>query len=137
MNITLILVATVATFVLGALWYSPLMFGKLWMQIMEVTHLSKEELQKMQKEMTPFYLLQLVLTLITTFVLASNLSFNNLSGAAAYSYAFFMWLGYIAPVQIGTVLWGRTQKKFWIKQILVMVSYQLVAVLLSAWILTM
>jgi hypothetical protein len=137
MNIGLLLLATILQFILGALWYSPLLFGNFWMKVMGAEKYTKEELQKMQKEMMPFYLLQLVLTLITTFVLANNLSFNNLTGVAAYGYAFFMWFGYIAPVQIGTVIWGKTEKKFWLKQSLVMISYSFVGIMLATLILTM
>ena len=72
-NYTLILAATVVQFVLGALWYSPLMFGKIWMQVMEMGNKSKEELAKLQKEMAPFYALQFVLAFITTFCLAQVL----------------------------------------------------------------
>ena len=41
--------------------------------------------------MMPFMGLQLVLTLITTWVLASNIVFAGITGSAAYFYAFFMW----------------------------------------------
>lgn len=134
--IILIIVASIAQFILGALWYSPLMFGKTWMQIMEVTHLSKEEIQKMQKSMLPFYGLQFLLTIVTTFVLANNLTFNNLTGPAAYVFSVFIWLGYIAPIQLQTVIWGSTKKKYWVKQMAIMVSYQFVALLLATAILT-
>ena len=135
-NYGLIILAAVAQFVLGALWYSPLLFGNMWMQIMEATHLSKEELAKMQKEMIPFYVLQFFLSLITVFVLASQIAFNNLSGVAAYAYVFFIWLGYIAPTQIACVVWANTKRKFWTKQILIMLTYQLVAIILATFILT-
>ena len=57
----LIILAAVAQFVLGAVWYSPVLFGNTWMRIMEATHFSKEEIQKMQKAMGPFYILQFFL----------------------------------------------------------------------------
>lgn len=132
-----IIIATVVQFILGALWYSPLMFGKVWMSIMEVSHYSKEELQKMQKTMMPFYGVQLILTLVTTFVLANNLEFNNLSGGAAYGYAFFMWLGYMLPVTVSSVVFGSTKRKYWLKQIGIMCGMQLIGILLATWILTM
>ncbi len=135
-NFTLIILATVAQFTLGALWYSPVLFGNTWMKIMGAEKYTKEEIAKMQKEMAPFYFLQIFLSLVTTFVLANNLSFGNLFGASAYFYAFFMWLGYIAPIQVGSVIWGSTSKKFWTKQILIMISYQFIAIMLATFILT-
>jgi len=42
-NYLAVLVATVVNFVLGGLWYSPLLFGKKWMALMNVT---EEEIKK-------------------------------------------------------------------------------------------
>lgn len=136
-SLMLVLVATVVQFVLGALWYSPLLFGKVWMSIMEVSHYSKEELQKMQKTMMPFMGVQFVLTFITTWVLASNIAFNNLVGSTAYFYAFFMWFGFMMPVTVSGVIFGSTKRHNWIKQISIMLSMQLIGLLLAAYILTM
>lgn len=133
-NYILIFLATLAQFILGAVWYSPLMFGKWWMQIMEVTHISKEELQKMQKEMGPFYILQFLLTLFTTFALVNLTPF--IPSFSIYHIAFWLWIGFIAPTQVSCVLWSNTKKKYWAKQISIMITYQLVAILLSAWILS-
>lgn len=127
--------ATLAQFILGALWYSPLMFGKWWMEIMEVTQISKEELERMQKAMMPFYALQFFLTLFTTFAFANFMVYGSALGI--YHTAFWIWLGFVAPVQIGTVVWGSTKKKFWIKQIFVMIGYQFVGIMLAAFILSM
>ena len=137
-NYTLVAVATVAQFVLGALWYSPLLFGKWWMQIMEMSHLSKEELQKMQKAMTPFYIVQIMLTLLSTFVLAMFIHYLEMAnvGFHAYGVAGWVWLGFIAPTQIASVIWANTEKKFWCKQIFVMTSYQLVGLMITAYILS-
>ena len=134
-NFTLIIIATVIQFVLGALWYSPVLFGNIWMKIMGAEKYSKEEIAKMQKEMLPFFGLQILLTLITTFVLANNLLYSGTVGAASYFYSFFMWLGYIMPIQVGSVIWGNTPKKFWLKQILIMISYQFIAIMLATFIL--
>ncbi len=134
-NFKLVLLATIVQFALGALWYSPAMFGKWWMQIMEVTNLSKEEMKAMQKKMAPFYLLQLLLTLLMTVSFAALvpllLIFN------VFHIAFWIWLGFLVPVQVGTVIWGNTKKKFWAKQIFVMISYQLASIMIIAFILSM
>jgi hypothetical protein len=108
----LVAIATVAQFILGAMWYSPIMFGKWWMRIMEVSHLSQETLKKMQQEMLPFYGLQLILTSMFTFVLAMFLTslpeyWNN------YGIAGFIWIGFIVPTQVAGVVWGNTKKQVW------------------------
>ncbi len=133
-NYSLILLATLAQFILGALWYSPLMFGKWWMEIMECNKMSKAEMQKMQKEMMPFYGLQFLLTLFTTVSFANLLPY--ISGFSIYHVAFWIWIGFIAPVQIASVVWANTKKKYWLKQIFVMLGMQLVGIMLSSLILS-
>lgn len=130
----LIVVASLAQFILGALWYSPIIFGKWWMEIMEVNNISKEKLQEMQKKMGPFYALQFLLTLFSTFALVNLTVFTPFS---LYHLAFWIWIGFIVPTQIAGVIWGNTKKRFWAKQIFVMTSYQIVGLMLAAWILSM
>lgn len=134
-NYTLVIVATLAQFVLGAVWYSPLMFGKWWMEFMDCAKLTKAELQKMQKAMTPFYGLQLLLTLFTTVSFANLVPY--ISAFSIYHIAFWVWIGFIVPVQISSVIWANTERKFWLKQIFVMVSNQLASIMLTAWILSL
>lgn len=134
-NYTLVFVATIAQFMLGAVWYSPLMFGKLWGQIMELAFVSKEDMMKQNKAMMPFYGLQLLLTLFTTINLATLIVL--IPQYSAYSLAFHILLGFIVPTQIGAVIWANTKKKFWIKQICIMVTYSFVGMMLAAWILEM
>lgn len=133
-NYGLIILATIAQFILGALWYSPLMFGKWWMEIMECTNLKKDELKKMQKEMAPFYGLQLLLTLFTTVSFANLLPYIN--GFSIYHVAFWIWIGFMAPIQIASVVWANTKKKYWLKQIFVMLSMQLAGMMLASLILS-
>jgi hypothetical protein len=135
LNYTLIFLATLAQFVLGALWYSPLMFGKWWMQIMEMTKLSKDEMQKMQKEMAPYYGMQMVITFMSTWVYAMLLS--QLPQFHAYGLAGWIWIGFIVPTQIASVVWANTKRKYWAKQIFVMISYQFVGAMMMAWIMSM
>ena len=139
LNYTLIIVASLAQFILGALWYSPLIFGKWWMEIMEVTTIPKEEMQRMQKAMAPFYGLQLILTILFTLVLAMFIHYLQMAnvGFHAYGVAGWIWLGFIMPTQVAGVVWANTKRKFWIKQIFVMTSYQLAGLMLAAFVLSM
>ncbi len=138
-NYMLIVVASLAQFILGALWYSPLMFGKWWMEIMEATNLPVEQVKRMQKEMAPFYGVQFLLTIIFTFVLAMFVYYLKMAnvGFHAYGVAGWIWIGFVFPTQIAGVVWANTKKKFWVKQIFVMAGYQLVGLMLAAFILSM
>jgi hypothetical protein len=133
LNYTLIFLAVVAQFILGALWYSPLMFGKWWMEIMEMTKVSKAEMEKLQKQMMPFYALQLVVTIMSTWVFAMILSVSP--EFHAYGLAGWIWLGFIVPTQISSVIWGNTKRKYWAKQLFVMMAGQLACAMAMACIL--
>ena len=136
-NYTLVIIATIAQFALGALWYSPLLFGKWWQDCMEMdcSALPPEEMKKLQKSMTPFYVLQLFLTFFTTISFANLVSYINAFNI--YHIGFWIWIGFIVPVEISSVIWGSTKKKYWCKQIFVMVANQFVNIMLVAWILSM
>jgi len=129
--LTLPLVVTII-YIGNALWYSPLIFGKKWMRIMGVSSLSKEELQKIQKEMLPFYGLQLLLTITSTVFL--GLFSHLLPTASALSLAGIIWLAFIMPTQVSGVIWGSTAKKYWLAQILIMTSIQLLSILFAAYV---
>ncbi|PIR55137.1 hypothetical protein COU74_01905 [Candidatus Peregrinibacteria bacterium CG10_big_fil_rev_8_21_14_0_10_36_19] len=134
-NYSLVAAAVVAQFVLGAFWYSPLMFGKWWMEIMECTDCSPEKMKKMQKEMTPFYFVQLLLTLLLTVSLANLAPY--MGGFSIYHVAFWVWIGFIVPTQVACVIWANTKRKYWLKQIFVMVGNQLASLMLASWILSL
>ena len=71
-----ILIAAIVSFVLGWLWYSPFLFGKIWMEEMKV----KEEDCK-KKNMAVALGGTFLLTLITAFILSSFVEIAGASGA--------------------------------------------------------
>lgn len=131
-SIPLIVLAVVAQFVLGGLWYSPLLFGKWWMEVVGCADMSKEEMKKMQKGMGALYATQLALALLTTVAFANLLPYAT--QIDPFHLAFWIWIGFVFPVQIGSVIWGNTKRAVWAKQIFTVGSCQLVSLLLVAWI---
>ncbi len=113
-NYVAILLAVVANFVLGYLWYSVL-FGKAWAKEMGFDANFKAKPGEMARGM--------IFMVIGNFLMAYTLAHNN----AAWSYvpgikemplaasianaAFFTWLGFYLPVDIGTVTWERKSWK--------------------------
>ena len=63
----------------------------------------------MQKQMMPFYGLQLLLTLFTTFSFANLIPY--LPMFSPIHVAFWIWIGFIFPLQIATVVWGEYPKE--------------------------
>lgn len=123
LNFLAIIIATAAQFAIGAIWYS-FLFGKLWGEIHGFHKLSKAVQQKMMKSMGPFYLLQALITLVTTFVLALFITY--LPTWNAYAMAAFFWIGFVVPTQVSAVIFGGTEPKWIVKKIAVQAGASIV-----------
>ena len=112
-NYVAILLAGVASMVVGFAWYSPMLFAKPWMKLMG--H-SADSMKKTQKDMGGMYALSFVLSLITAFVLAhviqiSEIVFDHTTLQAGIFSALGMWFGFIMPVQATDVIFGGKKWK--------------------------
>jgi len=128
LNYVAIGLATVAQFVVGSLWYMPL-FGKIWGTMHGFDKLSKEAQTEAQKEMWPLLVIEFLGRLVTTVVLA--LFLFGLPDWNIWGIAFFLWLGFVAPTQIGGVLFGGTPNEWVRKKIAIMIGGSLVSLLVG------
>ncbi len=103
-NYWAVFVAAIVSIVIGGLWYSPVLFGKLWIQLSGIT--KQRTTEATQKSMTKAYVLQFIASLIMACTLAHVFV---LIGVATFSSAleimFYLWIGFIATVMVGKVLW--------------------------------
>lgn len=129
-NYVAILIAAVLQFIFGAVWYS-VFFGKLWGKIHGFDKLSKETQQKMMKEMGPFYGIQFLLTLVTTFVLALFMAVLP-QDWNPYGIAGFFWLGFVVPTQASAAIFGGTEGKWLVPKVAVQAGSALGCLLIAA-----
>ena len=126
-NYLAVLVAAIANMVIGFLWYGPV-FGKTWMKLMKFNKKKMDEEKK--KGMAKNYIIMFISSLVMAFVLAHALVFGsaylNIKGIpAGLMVGFWNWLGFIATVMLGMVLWdGKPWKLYFLN-----VGYYLVALL--------
>jgi hypothetical protein len=128
-NLLGLLAAALASMGVGFLWYSPFLFGKPWMKLMGY---SQTDLKAAQKEMGTGYLLSLIATIVTAFVLAQVFGWivpDTLTTALVIS--LMLWIGLIAPVQFSDVVFGRKPMNLY----LINTGYQLVSILIMGLIL--
>jgi hypothetical protein len=108
-NYIAVLGSAVAMFIVGALWYSPFLFGRVWAREMGFT----EESMKNMK-MTPMVAMAMnfVTALISAYVLyhfAAIVGVIDVSGAL--SLGFWIWLGFMAPIVLHAYFWeGKSAK---------------------------
>lgn len=117
MNWLAIVLCGVAAVIIGFVWFGPL-FGKAWMSSMGKTMPSPEERKAMGGAMMKSMVIAFIGAMITAFVLARAIMLGsaaeNIAGIpAALHFAFWNWLGFMAPVVLGAVLWeGKSWKWF-------------------------
>ena len=130
-NIWAVIVSAVVSMGIGAIWYSKALFGNTWMALTGQTSMNPDA----SKGMWKLYLGQFIATLVTTFILARTLFLSQTAGVA-YSMimAFWLWLGFVAAVTIGMVLWDRKPFKFFaITAGCTLVSLLVSAAILAVW----
>jgi len=107
LNYTAIIVATIAQFIFGAIWYMPI-FGKTWGKIHGFDQVAPDKQKEMMKGMWKLLVVQFIFTLITTVVFAYLLT-GFTSNLSVYCLAFFFWLGFLLPTQVAAVIFGGTK----------------------------
>ena len=114
-NYVAILIAAVASMAVGFLWYNPILFGKAWMK---EKGYSAEELKREQKKMGKYYGISFVLALLTAYILnhvmvLSENFFHYSMLSTGLNTAFWMWLGFVMPVQAADQIFGEKKWKLW------------------------
>lgn len=130
LNYLAILVAGLLSMVLGSVWYSPLLFGNIWMRGMKM----KESEMKKDKMMMS-YGIGFLLSLLMIYILAHYVSYMEASlPSEGAEVAFWLWLGFVVPVSAGTVLWeGKPFSLFAINVGFYLVNMLMAAIILAVW----
>ena len=115
-NYWAVLVNVVLAMILGFLWYGPL-FGKKWARLMGWS--DEQSAAKMKESQAMNYALTALGSLLLSFVLSHNLIFASAflgsSGIpAGLMTGFWNWIGFVAPVTLGSVLWDGKPWMLWI-----------------------
>lgn len=130
-NYLAVLVSGVVIFMLGGLWYSPVLFGKKWMALQGR---SAEDMSG-GGSMPAMYAQVFLCGLITAWVMAIMIGFlpvlDIMRGAKL---AIICWLGFAAATSYGTALFSLKPKALWvIDSAFNLVSFVLAAIILTVW----
>ena len=128
LNWLAIIVAAVSAFILGGLWYSPLLFAKRWMK---ETGITEESTRK--ANMTKIFGLSFVLALIASFFLAMFIGKG--AGAFAGGMAGFMaGLGWVFTFMgISYLFESRTLVQFIINSLYSVLSLTIMGLIIGVW----
>jgi hypothetical protein len=104
-----VLLAAVATFAVGMLWYSPLVFGKAWMRLNGYT---PERMVEMKQKVGRAYLVSFIAYL----VLAVGL--DSVAGAGspidAIKISVRVWLFFVLPVSVTALMFSERPFGAWL-----------------------
>ena len=132
-NILAVFVAALVTFVLGAFWYSPLLFAKQWMQAQGYT---PEKLETMKKQgITRGYLVSLLCYLVMAYVVALLASYTNSTSVAQGLWlGFLAWLGFAATIGLTANMFSDKPIAAWVIDAGYQLAYLLImGAVLSVW----
>lgn len=128
LNWLAVIAAALSTFILGGIWYSPLMFGRAWMEVAGIT----EEMVKKAKPAV-LYGGSFVLTLISAINLGmflgpqSDLTFGITAGAA-------VGIGWVATSFGVVYLFEQRPRLHWfINASYMVVAFIIMGAILGAW----
>src|SRR6185436_19934978 len=111
-NIVAVFVAAILTFVLGAVWYSPVLFARQWMAAQGYT---PDTAQQMRKGMWKAYVIAFVCYVVMAYVLALFASYMQATSFAQGLWlGFLTWLGFAATVGLTTHLFSRKPLAGWV-----------------------
>jgi hypothetical protein len=142
-----ILVAAIIIFILGGLWYSPMLFAKKWMALQNKTE-EQARAEMASANMPLMYASAFITALITAWVMASLLAHlaaiagpsavasagMGLNAAHGAIFGFVCWLGFAATSSYATALFSGKPKQLWlIDSAYNLVSFVLAGALLAVW----
>ncbi len=132
LNYPAVLVAAVLNMVIGALWYSPALLGKRWM---DLVGLKPEDVQRRMAGAPRMYGLAFVASLLMAYALARIVWYSGVAtvtGGAAIG--LLAWLGFVATTHgVNYLFEGRPARLYWINTGYPLASLVIMGALLAVW----
>ena len=130
-NYLAVLVSGIAIFILGGLWYSPVLFARPWIALMGKT---EEELKAKSAGAVAFVIV-FICGLLSAFALAIIIDrFAPVTVATGVMVAVLCWAGFAGATSFGTSLFSGEPRALWlINSLYNLVAFVVAGVILSVW----
>ncbi|MCP4565994.1 MAG: DUF1761 domain-containing protein [FCB group bacterium] len=128
-NYWAVLVATVVYYVLGGLWYSPLLFGKSWMKLVNLTE------EDCKKGAGMAYVVSFIASFLMAYILAYIIHFAHaITAFRGAETGFWCWLGFVATVTTANMMYSKKPFKLHLIDILYpLVGLLIMGAILGGW----
>ena len=134
-----VFVAAIVMFILGGLWYSPFLFAKRWIALMNRTE-EQMRADMAAANMPVMYISAFVCAFVTAVVMGHFIAhlaeLNVVVPSAAHGalFGFVCWLGFAAPTSYATAIFSSTAKQKWVIDTgYNLVSFVLAGIILAVW----
>jgi hypothetical protein len=128
LNYWAILAAAATNYVLGYIWYSPLMFENLWLKLIGKT---KDQMKPTVFIITTSFVGSFILSFVLAYFINYAQADTVLAGSAA---AFLLWLGFVASTSLNQVLFEeRSINLFIINNGYYLISMLIMGSILAVW----
>jgi hypothetical protein len=134
-NLLAVIVAAIASFVIGFMFHGPL-FGKLWMKLANIVPTGNEKLSDMVPQMVKNFLMNIVSAYVLAMFIYVTASYGNNAGSIAggMTVAFWAWLGFVVTSTSMDMIWMGKSKKLWLFEIVAsLVSFLAMGAIIAAW----
>ncbi|MEN9524093.1 MAG: hypothetical protein RL536_162 [Candidatus Parcubacteria bacterium] len=132
-NIWSIVVASVVAFAIGAIWYSPILFGKEWMALNKMT--DKDISDTQMKGVAWFYVIQFIITLVSFCVLGFAVNaFGTYTASDGAFLGLLAWVGFVLPIGVSALMWEKKPfKLILINMICTLLTLVVGGAIIGAW----
>lgn len=129
-NYFAVLVAALIPMIIGALWYSPILFAKQWMKL-----IGKTEADIKKGNPTKGYIGSFLGALVMSYVLAHIVVLtNSTSISGGLQAGFWAWLGFVATTHLSMYLFENKPLKLYAINVgYYLVALPLMGALLASW----
>ena len=136
-NYLAVLVSAIVIFVLGGLWYSPVLFAKRWIALQGRTE-EQMRADAASANMPVMYTIAFICAFIQAWVLAMVLGHMSqvaeMGVAHAAIFSALLWLGFAASTSYATALFSMKPRQLWlIDSTYNLVSFVLAGIILAVW----
>jgi hypothetical protein len=133
-NYWAVLVAGIAPMILGAIWYSPMLFGNTWAKLAGVSQ------ESAKKGAAKAYILMFILALVLAYIMAHFVDFaiqvypERALWSVGLTTGFFAWLGFVVTTKGAQFLFAQKSWKYYLIDIgYHFVEFLAVGLILAIW----
>ena len=134
-NLVSVLVAAVASFIIGFMFHGPL-FGNLWIKLANIHPTGNEKFSDMIPQMLKNLLANIVCAyVLAMFIFVTESYYNNIGNiVGGMGIAFWAWLGFLVTSSSMDVIWMGKSNKLWLFEIVSsLVSFIAMGAIIAVW----